>query len=297
MNQADLVTTRAPDWKIRLRPTTVMLLGVHLVALVGVLYLGWSWQGLLLALVSYYIRMVVVTGTYHRYFSHRSFQTSRVFQFLMALAAQTNAQNGVLWWASHHRSHHRYSDKPKDVHSAKLQGFWYAHWGWILGNTWNQTDQKMIVDLYKYPELRLLNHPVVHVLPTVALALAFLVVGGLHGLVWGYFVSTVLVWHGSFSINSLAHKFGRQRYATGDESRNNWLLAILMTGEGWHNNHHHYPGSARQGFHWWELDVTFLVLRLLALTGLIWNLRSPPQSVIDQTLTSAEIPIPSQQVS
>jgi stearoyl-CoA desaturase (delta-9 desaturase) len=297
MNQTDLVSPRTSGWKIKFRPTTVMLLGVHLAALVGVLYLGWSWQGLLLAVVSYYIRMVVVTGTYHRYFSHRSFQTSRVFQFLMALAAQTSAQSGVLWWASHHRSHHRYSDTPKDVHSAKLQGLWHAHWGWILANSWNYTDRKMIVDLYQYPELRFLNHPMVHVLPTMILALAFLLVGGVHALVWGYFVSTVLVWHGSFSINSLSHKFGQQRYATGDESRNNWLLAILMTGEGWHNNHHHYPGSARQGFHWWELDVTFLVLRLLAFTGLIWNLRSPPQAVIDDTLTSAEIPISPQQAS
>lgn len=284
---------KAPAWKIKFRPTTVMLLGVHFAALGGILYLGWSWQGLLLALGAYYIRMVVVTGTYHRYFSHRSYETSRVFQFLMALAAQTSAQNGVLWWASHHRAHHRYSDTPKDVHSAKLQGLSYAHWGWILGNTWNQTDRKLIADLYQYPELRLLNHPMVHVLPTVVLALAFLGLGGLQGLVWGYFVSTVLLWHGSFSINSLCHKFGRQRYATEDESRNNWILAILMTGEGWHNNHHHYPGSARQGFQWWELDVTYGVLRLLSLTGLIWNLRSPPQAVIEHTLAADEIRIAS----
>ena len=262
------------------RVTSVAFWGVHVAAVVGVIYCGWSWQGALLALASYFIRMVVVTAGYHRYFSHRAFKTSRVFQFLLALAAQSAAQKGVLWWAGHHRWHHRMSDTPKDVHSAKLRGFWYSHIGWIMGPEWDGTDTSAVSDLAKFPELRALNLPVICLLPTVALALAFLFLGGAHGLVWGYFVSTVLLWHGSFSINSLAHLFGKRRYATGDDSRNNWVLALLTTGEGWHNNHHHYQSSANQGFRWWEIDVTYYVLRLLAFTGLIWDLRRPSPEVI-----------------
>ena len=197
-----------------LRVTSLAFWGVHVAALIGVIALGWSWSGAALALGSYFVRMFVVTAGYHRYFSHRAFKTSRAFQFLLALGAQSAAQKGVLWWASHHRWHHKYSDTPKDVHSAKLRGFWYSHIGWIMGKGWDQTDHSMVADLAKFPELRALDRSIVHILPTVALALAFLFLGGGHALVWGYFVSTVLLWHGSFSINSLAHLFGKRRYAT-----------------------------------------------------------------------------------
>ena len=222
----------------------------------------------------------MVTAGYHRYFAHRAFKTSRVFQFLLAVGAQSAAQKGVLWWASHHRWHHKYSDTEKDIHSPGRRGFWYAHIGWVVRGAWTETDFSQVPDLAKYPELRFLNRPGVQLLPTVGLALAFLSIGGVHALVWGFFVSTVLLWHGSFSINSLSHLFGRRRYATGDESRNNWLLAILTTGEGWHNNHHHYQSAANQGFRWWELDVTYYVLRLLALFGLVWDIRRPPRDVV-----------------
>jgi stearoyl-CoA desaturase (delta-9 desaturase) len=252
---------------------------------VGVIYCGWSWHGLALAGASYFVRMFVVTAAYHRYFAHRSFKTSRWFQLLLALGAQSAAQKGVLWWASHHRWHHKYSDTPRDVHSAKLRGFWHSHIGWIVGEDWNATDASLVSDLARYPELRFLDRASVALLPTVALALAFLFIGGLPGLVWGFFVSTVLLWHGSFAINSLAHMFGRRPYATTDDSRNNWLLAILTNGEGWHNNHHHYQSSAKQGFHWWQIDVTYYVLRLLAACGLIWDLRRPPPEVVAQLST------------
>jgi stearoyl-CoA desaturase (delta-9 desaturase) len=270
-----------------LRVTSLAFWGVHLAALIGVIALGWSWSGAALALGSYFVRMIVVTAGYHRYFAHRAFKTSRAFQFLLALGAQSAAQKGVLWWASHHRWHHKYSDTPKDVHSAKLRGFWYSHIGWIMGKGWDQTDHSMVADLAKFPELRALDRSIVHILPTVALALAFLFLGGGHALVWGYFVSTVLLWHGSFSINSLAHLFGKRRYKTSDDSRNNWALALLTTGEGWHNNHHHYQSSANQGFRWWEIDVTYYVLRLLALMGLIWDLRRPPREVIADAADAA----------
>jgi stearoyl-CoA desaturase (delta-9 desaturase) len=265
-----------------IRVTSVAFWGVHLAAVIGVIACGWSWQGAALAVVSYFVRMIVVTGAYHRYFAHRAFKTSRWFQFVLALGAQSAAQRGVLWWASHHRTHHKYSDTPKDVHSAKLRGFWYSHIGWIMRPDWDDTDRSTVGDLAKYPELRVLDNPTLSILPTVALALAFLFLGGAHALVWGYFVSTVLLWHGSFSINSLAHLFGKRRYNTTDDSRNNLALALLTTGEGWHNNHHHYQSSANQGFRWWEIDVTYYCLRLLALTGLIWDLRRPPREVVEE---------------
>jgi len=275
--------TRPPSrrpWTTYVRPTTVAFWGVHVAAIVGVILCGFSWQGVALAVVSYFIRMFVVTATYHRYFSHRAFKTSRWFQFVMALGAQTAAQRGVLWWASHHRWHHKHSDTVRDVHSARLRGFWYSHLGWILNNDWNETEDNQVGDLSRYPELRFLNHSAIHMLPTVALALAFLFIGGGFALAWGYFVSTVLLWHGSFSINSLSHLFGSRRYATEDDSRNNWLLAVATTGEGWHNNHHHYQSSANQGFHWWQIDVTYYLLRIMAAVGLVWDLRRPPPEVV-----------------
>lgn len=260
--------------------STMILFGlVHAVALAGILVGGWSWSGLALAIGVYYARMVVVTAGYHRYFSHRAFRTSRVFQFLLAVGAQSAAQSSVLWWASHHRWHHRHSDTPLDIHSAKRRGFWYAHLGWILQDAWAM-DLKLVPDLAKYPELRFLSRSGIDFLPAALLGLAFLLIGGTHALVWGFMVSTVLLWHGSFAINSLTHMFGTRRYATKDESRNHWLLALITTGEGWHNNHHHYPSSASQGFFWWELDITYWVLRLWKAMRLISDLREPPAKVL-----------------
>jgi stearoyl-CoA desaturase (delta-9 desaturase) len=247
-----------------------------LAAVAGVIHYGWSWSGLTLAVGAYFVRMFVVTAAYHRYFSHRAFKTSRAFQFLMAVGAQSAAQKGVVWWAGHHRWHHKHSDTPQDVHSVKQRGFWYSHIGWILTDEWRKTNTAMVADLMKFPELRVLNRSSVSTLPAFALALAFYLVGGMHALLWGFFVSNVMLWHGSFSINSLSHLFGSRRYQTGDDSRNNWLLAIITTGEGWHNNHHHYQSSARQGFRWWEIDVTYYLLKLMAMCGLIWDLRRPP---------------------
>jgi stearoyl-CoA desaturase (Delta-9 desaturase) len=270
-------------WRSYLRTTTILFLLVHVTAVVGAV-VCWSWRGVALALAAYFVRMFLVTAAYHRYFSHRAFKTSRLVQFVLALAAQSAAQKGVIWWASHHRWHHKHSDTPKDVHSAKLRGFFYSHVGWVFSSSWNKTDPAMVADLARYPELRILNRAALEILPTVALALAFLLLGGVHGLIWGYMVSTVLLWHGSFSINSLSHLFGRRRYATGDDSRNNWLLALITTGEGWHNNHHHYQSSARQGFRWWEIDVTYYLLRVMELCGLVWDLRRPPPDVVASSL-------------
>ncbi len=262
------------------RATSIMFWAVHAAAVGGIFYVGVSWRGAALALGVYFARMIVVTAGYHRYFAHRSFKTSRAMQFLLALGAQSAAQRGVLWWASHHRWHHKTSDTPEDVHSPRRRGFWYSHIGWVISPTWDDTQPALVTDLSKYPELRFLNRDMIHMLPTVALALLFLWLGGLHGLVWGYFVTTVLVWHGSFAINSLSHLFGNRRYQTTDDSRNSMLLALITTGEGWHNNHHHYQSSANQGFRWWEIDLTYYLLRVLAAVGLVWDLRRPPREVV-----------------
>ncbi len=205
--------------------------------------------------------------------------------------AQTSAQKGALWWAAHHRNHHRHSDQPEDPHSMKLFGFLYSHVGWILTDEHNETDMKKVKDLAKFPELVFLN--TYHLLPPIVLGIVVFLLGGfyhqahgdsfLHGaigcLIVGFFLSTVILYHGTFLINSLMHKIGRPRYATNDESRNSLLLALITLGEGWHNNHHYYQGSTRQGFFWWEVDITYYILRLLSYTGLVWDLRGVPDSV------------------
>ena len=276
-------------WLERLKAGPLPLLVVHVATLVGIILTGWSWKGLLLAVCIYFVRMVMVTAGYHRYFAHRSFKTSRVFQFLLAVGAESGGEKGVLWWASHHRWHHKYSDTDKDAHSAKRRGFAFAHMGWLFSKRWGKTDPTLIPDLYKYPELRLLDREGVQAIPIVAVALGCLGLWGMHGLIWGFGLSSVLLWHGSFAINSLAHLAGCQRYATGDESRNSWILAIVTTGEGWHNNHHHFPSSARQGFFWWEVDLTYYVLRGLEMLGLVWDLQRVPDELLAGPLTAKAI--------
>jgi stearoyl-CoA desaturase (delta-9 desaturase) len=260
--------------------------GVHVLAIAGVVVLGPSWWGLGLALALYVPRMFFVTGAYHRYFSHRSFRTSRWFQFVLALGATLTAQKGPLWWAAHHRQHHKLSDQPGDLHSVIQSGFWWAHHGWLLSRDLEDTDLSRIRDLSRYPELRWINR--YWAVPVVALAVATFAIGGWFGLVWGFAVPQVLCWHGTFTINSLSHLWGSRRYPTGDDSRNNPVLALITMGEGWHNNHHHYQVSARQGFFWWEIDCTYYVLRALAAVGLIWDLHGVPDHVRDSAQAEPE---------
>jgi stearoyl-CoA desaturase (delta-9 desaturase) len=275
------LATRKPFLRQYFHPTSWPFWGIHLIAIVGVIMTGWSWAGVGLAVAFYAARMFFVAAGYHRYFSHRTFKTSRVVQFLLALFANTTAQKGVLWWAAHHRRHHKYSDQEGDVHSAKLEGFWYSHVGWVvtMDTERERHDADRVKDLSAFPELRVLEH--VNLLPAVALAVVLALVGGWHALLWGFFVSTVLLWHGTFTVNSLNHVIGRRRYATNDNSRNNWFLALFVTmGEGWHNNHHHYMTSANQGFFWWEIDVTFYVLVALEKIGIVWDVRRAPPHIV-----------------
>jgi stearoyl-CoA desaturase (Delta-9 desaturase) len=230
-----------------------------------------------LAVGLYLLRMFGVTAGYHRYFSHRAFRTSRAFQLALALLGASAVQKGPLWWAAHHRDHHRYSDGPEDVHSPLERGFWWSHVGWILARRYDATRLERVKDLAAYPELRVLDRW--HLAVPIALGGALFLAGGLPAFLWGFCVSTVLLWHGTFAINSLAHVFGRRRYETGDGSRNSLVLALLTLGEGWHNNHHFYPSTAHQGFFWWEIDVSFYALRLLSAIGVVRDLRMAPDRV------------------
>jgi stearoyl-CoA desaturase (delta-9 desaturase) len=190
-----------------------------------------------------------------------------------------------LWWAAHHRIHHKLSDAPGDIHSVVQQGFWWAHHGWILSNDLEDTDLARIKDFAKYPELRWLNRW--WMLPPVAVGAITFFAGGFFALVWAFAVCQVLTWHGTFTINSLSHLWGGRRYRTSDDSRNNFVLAVITMGEGWHNNHHHYQVSARQGFYWWEIDCTYYVLRVLAAVGLVWDLHGVPDHVRQPEAASA----------
>ena len=249
----------------------------HLAAL-GIFFVPFRWSLVALCLGLYVIKMFGITGGYHRYFSHRTFKTSRAFQYVLAVLGALSLQRGALWWAAHHRHHHRHSDRHGDLHSPGLQGFLHAHVGWILDAANNKTDHQRVGDLARYPELVWLDRW--HALPGVLLAIALFAIGGLPWLFWGFFFSTVLTWHATFAINSLTHLFGRRRFLTKDDSRNNVWLALLTLGEGWHNNHHYWKSSTRQGFFWWEIDVTYYVLRLLAALGIVWELREPPKELV-----------------
>jgi stearoyl-CoA desaturase (delta-9 desaturase) len=268
------------DW-LRVVP----FIGMHLACL-GVIWVGFSWFALWVALALYAVRMFAITGFYHRYFAHRSFKTSRPAQFLFALLGAASVQRGPLWWAAHHRNHHRHSDTELDPHSPR-HGFWRSHMGWFLTREGFRTDERAVRDLARYPELRLLDR--FDILVPVLLAAGLFLLGshlaeaapelGTDGpqlLVWGFFISTVALFHATVTINSLAHRFGSRRFDTRDDSRNNWLLALITFGEGWHNNHHYYPGSARQGFRWWEIDLTWYLLQLLALFRIVWDLKPVP---------------------
>jgi stearoyl-CoA desaturase (delta-9 desaturase) len=251
----------------------------HAVAIIGPFFVRFSWNYVALAFALYLVRMLALSGGYHRYFAHRSYKTGRGFQFLLAFLGGTCAQRGALWWASKHRHHHRHSDEPTDVHSPRQQGLFWSHLGWVLSKRFEQTDYDRIRDFSRFPELRWLDRH--HFVPSWVLLGTLFLLGGLPAVIWGSFVSSIFLWHGTFTINSLAHVFGSRRYATGDDSRNNPLLALLTLGEGWHNNHHHYPASASLGFFWWEVDATYWALRALSATGLIWDLREPPVAVRD----------------
>ncbi len=272
------------DW-VRVLPLIVL----HLACL-AVFWVGWSPTAVAVAVGLYVVRMFAITGFYHRYFSHRTFQTNRFWQFVFAILGNSAVQRGPLWWAAHHRHHHRHADQPEDVHSPKQHGFWWGHIGWLTSRANFGTRHRYVKDWMRFPELRWLNRFDI-VVPTL-LALALFAAGRLLAVyapaletdawqlvVWGFCVSSVVLLHGTCTINSVVHLFGRRRYNTPDTSRNNALAALITLGEGWHNNHHHYAVCTRQGFYWWEIDITYILLRIMAGLGIVRNLRGLPETV------------------
>jgi stearoyl-CoA desaturase (delta-9 desaturase) len=258
-------------------PNTIAFIFVHLAPFAAI-WTGVTMTSVILAITLYVVRMFGITAGYHRYFSHRSFKTSRAFQFVLAFIAMSSAQKSVLWWAALHRHHHRHSDQEDDVHSPLQRGFFYSHVGWIFDQKHADTRLEEIPDLTKYPELRFLDKH--QLIPAIVLAVACFLVDGWSGLLIGFFASTAVLYHGTFFINSLAHVHGSQRYVTGDTSRNNWWLAVITLGEGWHNNHHAYQRSTRQGFRWYEFDPTYYALKALSWVGITWDLGEPPREVV-----------------
>lgn len=258
-------------------PSAIPFVLVHL-ACIGAIWSGITWEALTICVALYWLRIFAIGAGYHRYFSHRAYSTSRVFQLVLAVAAQTTAQKSVLWWAAMHRHHHLHSDTEDDAHSPRHKGFLYSHIGWVFARKNDSADLGKVADLASFPELRFLHR--FELLPALALAALCFLAAGWSGLVVGFLWSTVLVYHATFCINSLAHVSGSARYVTGDDSRNNWLLALFTMGEGWHNNHHAFQSSVRQGFRWWEIDLTYYLLRLLSWVGVVWDLKTPPERVL-----------------
>lgn len=287
MNNQDIaVEISTPDHDQVCTTRRLPFIALHLAALTA-FFVGVSPTALIICFALYFIRMFGITGGYHRYFSHRSFKTSRVFQFLLALLGASSAQQGPLWWAAHHRHHHRHSDTEHDIHSPTLKGLWWAHVGWIMNDRYIPTDLTKVRDLTKYKELLWLERG--HYIVPVSLCVVLYFIGeylhsyfpalntnGVQLVSWGFLVSTVLLYHGTFAINSLAHLMGRQRFETGDQSRNSFILSLITLGEGWHNNHHRYPSAERQGIYWWEIDITHYVLKFFEKFGLIWGIVEHP---------------------
>jgi stearoyl-CoA desaturase (delta-9 desaturase) len=275
VDQSKMTDTSHVDW-LRVLP----FIALHLACL-AVIWVGWSVAAVSVAAALFVVRMFAITGFYHRYFSHRSFKTSRVAQFVFAVVGASAAQRGPLWWVAHHRKHHRNADTEKDVHSPRQHGFWWAHLGWITAPGNFPTDLTQVKDLEQYPELRFLDR--FDILVPFLLALSLFLIGGWQLLIWGFFVSTVVLFHATCFINSLAHMMGRRRYDTNDDSRNSLILALITFGEGWHNNHHKYPGSSRMGFRWWEIDITYYMLWVLEKLKIIWDLNPVPRRALEAT--------------
>ena len=273
--------------RFQARAVMLVMLIMHLACFAAV-FVGFSWPAFWVAVATYVIRGMGVTTGYHRLLAHRSFKTNRPIQFLLALAGSLAVQGGPLWWVAHHRAHHRDTDNEEDIHSPVTKGMWHSHMGWMMSNEAFHEQGSNARDLFKYPEIKLLQRYYVWILFLQMLGLFILGVmlsywypetgvTGLQCLIWGFFVSTVFLWHVTFSVNSICHRWGHQDYDSNDASTNNWLIGLLGFGEGWHNNHHYYPSSAKHGLRWWQLDLTWALIRFLCLVGLASEPKIPKE--------------------
>jgi stearoyl-CoA desaturase (delta-9 desaturase) len=288
-------------------------IGMHLACL-AILLTGAHTIDFILCGIFFVVRTFGLTAGYHRYFSHRAYKTSRLFQFALAWMGCMSMQKGPLWWAANHRDHHKYSDTENDPHSPITKSFWWSHVGWVVSDQYDRTNWSAIRDFVRFPELRWLN--AFHWVPGVLLAIFCWLVGGFSpvlmtwvgaaepsddwfsfscawsGLIVAFFIGTVALYHSTFAVNSLCHVFGRRRYATTDQSKNNWLVALMTMGEGWHNNHHYYQSSANQGFFWWEIDFSYYIIKTLSLFGIVWDVRKPPREKLLHTIKQTQLALP-----
>ncbi len=297
LNNGENADSRKINW-VRCIPFVIL----H-IACIGVIWTGWSVTALVVCLFLFWLRMFAITAFYHRFFSHRSFKASRGWQFVFAVMGNTACQRGPLWWASHHRKHHKHPDQEADLHSPIQQRFLFSHVGWLMTEEGFKTDYSVIKDLARFPELRFLNR--FDILVPVLFTILVYVVGELIGtywpstgtngwqmLVWGFFISTVLLFHATFTINSLGHVWGSRRFNTKDHSRNNPWLAFLTLGEGWHNNHHRFAVSTRQGFYWWELDISYCLLKIMSWFGIVSDLNPVPARILEEGRGAKNAPLP-----
>jgi stearoyl-CoA desaturase (delta-9 desaturase) len=259
------------------RPAVAAYVLLHLGCL-GAFFVPFDRDALWIFCGAYFIRGFGVSVVYHRYFAHRTFDLSRGMQFLFGLYGTTTVLGGPLWWAATHRDHHRHADTPRDIHSPRYQGFVYSHCGWFLAHANRDVDLSMVRDLARFPEIVFLERwGAAFKLLYIALAYGLF---GVVGLIWGFFVPTVVAIQMVHWIQSVSHSIGGyRRYPTRDDSRNHWLFGVLSFGEGYHHNHHTFPGSARMGLRWWEIDLGYYVLLGLAAVGVVHDLRVPVRSV------------------
>lgn len=256
----------APHWKLTLQ---VALL--HALVIVA-LFQGPTARDWAMFAVVYPLAFAGVGIGLHRYFAHRAFETSRVFQFVLALMPALTYGDAIRF-AGKHRLHHRFADTTRDVHAPML-GAWQCWFGSILSPTYSDDQMRSHArDWLRYPELRLLSR--FSIVPGLVLGVAAYAVGGITMLGIGACLPTVVLIHQTAMVNYFCHKNGSRRYDTADTSTNNFLVALLTCGEGWHNNHHRHPHSARAGEAWWEIDVFYYLIVLFRLLGLVWNVRTP----------------------
>ncbi|KAM5580550.1 palmitoyl-monogalactosyldiacylglycerol delta-7 desaturase, chloroplastic [Rosa sericea] len=266
------------DEKMEASTTKLFFLAIHCLALLGPFY--FNWFAFWLAVALYFVTGVGITLSFHRNLAHRSFKLPRWLEYSFAYCAVLSLQGSPIEWVSTHRIHHQFTDTWDDPHSP-IKGFWYSHIGWIVDyhsrfGTPDALEFKNVGDLKKQWYYRFLH--CTYPCHSVALGILLYAGGGLPFLVWGMGVRTVFFLHITFSINSICHIWGKQVWNTGDLSRNNWLLGLLALGEGWHNNHHAFEYSARQGLEWWEIDTTWYIIRFLEAIGLATDVKLPTEA-------------------
>jgi fatty-acid desaturase len=257
---------------------------VHILAVASLFW--FSWQGLLAwAVLHFATGCLGITLGYHRLLTHRSFKAPKWLERTLAFFGILSLEGSPLEWVSHHRMHHSHVDTPKDPHNARA-GFWFSHIGWLFRVVPEFDDvarqRRFARDIVADPVLMFLGRPVVMIAIQVALGALLWAVGGFGCMMMGIFLRLVTVYHITWFVNSAAHMWGYRNWDVDDISRNNWWVAILAFGEGWHNNHHAFPDVAPAGIKWWEFDLTFMIIRGLSALGIVTDVKMPETHVVDQ---------------